>query len=50
MKTLIWIVIFYIADLVCNIYWHKKIIDGKWLYTIYTTIITIIWTLLVLTI
>ena len=31
--------------ILCNIYWHKKIIEGKWIYTIYTTIIVTICTL-----
>ncbi len=28
-----------VVYLMCNIYWHKKIIDNKWRYTIYSTII-----------
>ena len=33
--------------LVCNIYWHKKIVEGKWIYTIYSTFIVLIWILFV---
>lgn len=34
-----------LAFVLCNIYWHKKIIDGKWIYTIYSTIIISIYIL-----
>lgn len=34
-----------LAYILCNIYCHKKIIDGKWIYTIYSTIIVSIYIL-----
>ena len=40
-------ILVYLCYIIANIYWHKKIIESKWLYTIYTTIIIIIWTLFV---
>lgn len=43
------VLIVIIAYLICNMYWHKKIIEGKWLYTAYTTIILVIWFLFALT-
>lgn len=30
-----------------NIYWQKKIVEGKWIYLIYTTTILIIWFLFI---
>ena len=41
----IYLVIMSISYIIANIYWHKKIIDGKWIYTIYSTIILIIYLL-----
>lgn len=35
--------------LTCNIFWHKKIIEGKWEYTIYSTIVLIIYIIFALT-
>lgn len=35
---------------IANLYWHKKIIDGKWIYTIYSSIILVTCTLFVLTV
>lgn len=32
-----------IAYIICNIYWHKKIVEHKWLYTMYSTIILLIY-------
>jgi len=49
MKMIIAIMLVLIGYLVGNIYWHKKIIEGKWLYTIYSTIILIIYFLSALT-
>lgn len=45
---IILMVIVYITYILGNMYWHKKIIDGKWEYTIYSTIIIIIYSLSVL--
>lgn len=47
--AIIGLVIMPIAYILCNIYWHKKIIEGKWAYTIYSTIILVIYILSVLT-
>lgn len=41
MDKIIGIIIVLAANIFGNIYWHKKIIDGKWIYTTYTTIILI---------
>lgn len=37
------ILIVILSSVFGNIYWHKKIIVGKWFYTIYTTILLIIY-------
>lgn len=37
----IFMIIVAASYLICNIIWHKKIIDSKWKYTIYSTIILI---------
>jgi len=50
MKMIIAIMLVLIGYLVGNIYWHKKIIEGKWIYTTYTTIILIIWMAFVLSV
>lgn len=32
-----------------NIFWQKKIVDGKWIYFFYSTTILVIWILFALT-
>ena len=43
-KTILTIIVI-LTYILCNIYWHKRITDGKWIYTIYTTIMVATWTL-----
>lgn len=37
------IILLLVAYILCNVYWHKKIVAGKWIYTIYSTSILFIY-------
>lgn len=41
-------IIMWCLQLALNVFWFIKIVEGKWLYLWYSTVIMVIWTLFVL--